>query len=121
MYPARKKSRWKPVRKPLGSVYDAGGGLIGHFDATHVWGRYGGEFGSYENGVVSDCSGERVGVVRQRTLIHELYGTIAHCLNGDFVFPGGIAAGRYTGDETGAAAAFLLHFHRMKQREARSD
>ena len=117
MYPARKKSRWKRTRKALGSVYDAGGGLIGHFNETYVWGRYGGEVGSYEAGVVSDYSGERIGEVRGRTLIHELYGTVAYCRDGDFIFPGGIVAGRYTGDETGAAAAFLLHFHRKRQKE----
>ena len=119
MYPPRKKSRWKPARKALGSVYDAAGGLIGHFDASHVWGRYGGEFGSYGAGVVSDDHGERVGVVRQRTLIHKVQGAVAYCQNGDFVFPGGTFAGRYTGDEAGAAAAFLLHFHRKRQKEKR--
>ena len=117
MYPARKKSRLKPTRKALGSIYDASGSLIGHFDATHVWGRHGGEFGSYEAGVVSDRSGERVGVVRRGTLVHELHGAVAHCRHGDFIFPGGTRAGRYTGDEAGAAAAFLLHFHRKRRRE----
>src|SRR5687767_10491920 len=72
MYPARKKSRWKPNRKALGSVYGVGGGLVGHFDARYVWGRYGGDLGSYEAGVASDSSGRRVGIIRGRTLIHEM-------------------------------------------------
>jgi hypothetical protein len=119
MYPALKKSRWKPKRKALGSVYDLGGGLVGRFDASYVWGRYGGDYGSYEKGVVSDHRGKRVGMVRGRTLIHDLHGALAYCRDGDFVFPGGALAGRYTGDESGAAAAFLLHLHRNRQREAK--
>ena len=121
MYPALKKSRWKPKRKALGSVYDAGGGLVGHFDGSYVWGRHGGDVGSYEAGVVSDYRGKRVGVVRGRTLIHDLHGTLAHCREGDFVFPGGVPAGRYTGDEPGAAAAFLLHLHRKRRKAAKSE
>jgi len=77
MYPARKKSRWKTTRKALGSIYDAGGRLIGHFDASFVWGRYGGDFGSYAGEVVSDHRDDRVGIVHQRTMIHDIYGTVA--------------------------------------------
>ena len=121
MYSALKKSRWKPKRKALGSVYDAGGGLVGHFDASYIWGRYGGELGSYAAGVVSDSRDTRVGIIRGRTLIHDVHGPVAHCQDGDFVFPGGASAGRYTGDETGAAAAFLLHLHRKRRKGAKSE
>ncbi len=121
MYPALKKSRWKPRLKALGSIYDAGGALLGHFDATYVWGRYGGDFGSYQAGVVSDNRGKRVGAVRGRTLIHDLHGALAYCRDGDFVFPGGAPAGRYTGDESGAAAAFLLYLHRKRRKDSKSD
>jgi hypothetical protein len=117
LYPARKQSRWKPKRKPLGSVYTAGGGLIGHFGARHVWGRYGGELGGYVANEVFDSNGVRIGVIKERALIHDARGPVAYCRDGDFIFPGGDPAGRYTGDETGAAAAFLLHLHRKPLRD----
>jgi len=116
MYPARKKSRWKEPRKALGSIYDAGGGLIGHFDARSVWGRYGGEFGAYAAGVAYDRNGDRVGVVKGATLLHDVLGPVAHSRAGAFVLPGGAPAGRYTGDESGASAAFLLYCHRKHLR-----
>jgi hypothetical protein len=100
--------------KPLGSIYDSGGGLIGHFNATSVWGQYGGKFGSYHAGVVTDHWSGRIGEVCRGTLIHSEDGEVVHFRDGNFFFPGGAYAGRYTGDEIGAAAAFLLYLHRRK-------
>ena len=86
----------------------------------HVWGRYGGELGWYDAGIVFHRDGQRLGVIKQGTVIDDDDRAVAHCRNGDLVLQGGRCGGHYTGDESGAAAAFLLYLHRKRLRAMKS-